>query len=109
MNNWKIFKNKTKSLTLAGVGKAKELGEMTKTNLNNLAEEEKIAQTYAEIGKLYVQLHEDAPEEAYVELFARLKQAKQNIQKNKDRAATLKKEGNISDDDIVVYMESEKE
>ncbi len=109
VSNWKIFKNKTKSLTLAGVEKAKEASEITKINLNTMAEEEKINLLYAEVGKLYVQLHENSPEEGFEELFSKLAKVKEQIKKNKERVAQIKKEGNISDEDIVVYMDSETE
>lgn len=98
--DWNLLVEKTKNLTMAGVSKAKELGEIARLNLNNLSEEEKIKQTYVEIGMLYVKLHEGAPEEDYVPLFERMEQAKANIQANKEAIARLRREGNISDDDM---------
>lgn len=100
MTDWNQWKEKAVNLTRAGVSKAKELGEIARLNLNNISEEEKIKQAYAEIGERYVTLHQDAPEAGYEAMALRVEQAKANIKANKEAIARLKAEGNLSDEDI---------
>lgn len=100
MADWNLFKEKTKGLTRVGVSKAKEFGEVTRLNLNNLSEEEKIKQAHIEIGMRYALLHEGAAEEGYELMFENLDHAKANIRANKEAIARLKKDGNLSDDDL---------
>lgn len=109
MADWNLWVEKTKNLTLAGVGKAKDLGEIARLNLNNLSEEEKIKQTYVEIGIRYAILHEGAPEEGFEAMFAKLEQAKANIKANKDAIARLRSDGNLSDDDLQQIVLPERE
>ena len=40
MAEWKDIGSKAKNLTLAGLGKARDLGESAKLNLDNVSEEE---------------------------------------------------------------------
>lgn len=100
MADWNLLMEKTKNLTLAGVSKAKELGEIARLNLNNLSEEEKIKQAYVEIGMLYVQLHEGNPEAPYEAAFAKMQQARDAIRANKEAIARIRRDGNISEDDL---------
>lgn len=100
MTDWNLWKEKAKNLTMAGVSKAKELGEIARLNLDNISEEEKIKQAYLEIGMRYAALHEGAPEEGYEPMFARMEQAKATIRTNKETIARLKREGNISDEEL---------
>ena len=53
MAEWKDLGNKAKNLTLAGLGKARDLGESAKLNLDNVSEEENKKRAYAEIGKRF--------------------------------------------------------
>ena len=50
MAEWKELSSKAKNLTLAGIGKARDLGESAKLNLDNVSEEENKKRIYAEIG-----------------------------------------------------------
>ena len=111
MTDWNLWKEKAKSLTLAGVSKAKELGEIARLNLDNISEEEKIKQAYVEIGMRYASLHEGAPEEGYEPMFARMEQAKATIRANKETIARIKREGNVSEEDLqqIVLPPSEEE
>lgn len=111
MTDWNLWKEKAKSLTLAGVNKAKELGEIARLNLDNISEEEKIKQAYVEIGMRYASLHEGAPEEGYEPMFARMEQAKATIRANKETIARIKREGNVSEEDLqqIVLPPSEEE
>ena len=51
MAEWKELGNKAKNLTLAGLGKARDLGQSAKLNLDNVSEEENRKRIYVEIGK----------------------------------------------------------
>ena len=68
MADWKDLSNKAKNLTYVGIGKAKELGQTAKLNLDNVSEEENKKRVYAEIGKRYV-LENPVAEEGYADLY----------------------------------------
>ena len=72
MAEWKDLGNKAKNLTLAGLGKARDLGESAKLNLNNVSEEENKKRIYVEIAKRFVE-ENPTPPEGYVELYAQLR------------------------------------
>ena len=57
MAEWKELGNKAKNLTLAGLGKARDLGQSAKLNLDNVSEEENRKRIYVEIGKRFVSEH----------------------------------------------------
>ena len=72
-----------------GIGKAKELGETAKLNLDNVSEEENKKRIYAEIGKRYV-LENPVAEEGYADLYAQLEEIEARIAANKARLDELK-------------------
>ena len=74
MAEWKNLGNKAKNLTLAGLGKAKDLGESAKLNLDNVSEEENKKKIWAEIGKRFME-ENPVPPEGYEELYRRLEEA----------------------------------
>ena len=90
MAEWKDLGNKAKNLTLAGLGKARDLGESAKLNLNNVSEEENKKRIYVEIAKRFV---EENPTEGYVELYAQLREVESRIEANNARLNQLKDEG----------------
>ena len=89
MAEWKDLGNKAKNLTLAGLGKARDLGESAKLNLDNVSEEENKKRAYAEIGKRFVAENPIHPE-GYEELYRQLEQADAKISANKARINELK-------------------
>ena len=89
MADWKNLTNKAKHLTYVGLGKAKELGETAKLNLDNVSEEENKKRIYAEIGKRYV-LENPVAEEGYADLYAQLEEIEARIAANKARLEELK-------------------
>ena len=89
MANWKNLGNKAKNLTYVGLGKAKELGETAKLNLDNVSEEENKKRIYAEIGKRYV-LENPVAEEGYADLYAQLEEIEARIAANTARLDELK-------------------
>lgn len=89
MAEWKNLGDKAKNLTLAGLGKAKDLGESAKLNLENTAEEEGKKKIYAEIGKFFVASNPAAPE-GYEKWYQQLAEADSRIESNNARLAQLK-------------------
>lgn len=80
---------KAKNLTLAGLGKAKDLGESAKLSLDNVSEEENRKRVYAEIGKRFVENHTE-PAEGYEDLYRKLEEIDQRVAANKERLEKLK-------------------
>lgn len=89
MAEWKDIGNKAKNLTLAGLGKAKDLGESAKLNLDNVSEEENKRRILAEIGKRFVAEHPTAPE-GYAALYEQLAAVEGRIAANEARLRDLK-------------------
>lgn len=89
MAEWKELSSKAKNLTLAGIGKARDLGESAKLSLDNVSEEENKKRVYAEIGKRFVEANTEAPE-GYGELYAQLAEIEEKISANKARLNELK-------------------
>jgi len=89
MADWKNLGNKAKNLTYVGLGKAKELGETAKLNLDNVSEEENKKRVYAEIGKRYV-LENPVAEEGFEDLYRQLEEIEARIAANKAKLEELK-------------------
>lgn len=89
MAEWKELGNKAKNLTLAGLGKAKDLGESAKLNLDNVSEEENKRRVLAEIGKRFVAENPTAPE-GYAALYEQLAAVEGRIAANEARLRDLK-------------------
>lgn len=100
------LKDKAKDLAQSGIEKSKQLSEIAKLNLNNVAEEDTIKKAYIEIGKLYYAERGMAPEAAYTALCQKITAAKVNIEENKSRIETIKTESNISDAEIMPVVET---
>ena len=102
------LKDKAKDLAQTGVSKSKQLSEIARLNLNNVAEEDAIKKAYIEIGKLYYAERGMAPEAAYTALCQKITAAKVNIEENKSRIEAIKAEDNITDGEIasVVVVEN---
>lgn len=89
MADWKELSGKARNLTVAGIGKARELGESAKLNLENISEEENKKRIYAEIGKRLVNRFEVAPE-GFEDLYRQLEEVEKRIRANKDRLDDLR-------------------
>lgn len=89
MAEWKNLGDKAKNLTLAGLGKAKDLGESAKLNLENVSEEEGGKKIYAEIGKFFVAANPIPPGE-YEKWYQQLAEIDARIDANNARLAQLK-------------------
>lgn len=89
MADWKDLSSKAKNLTVAGIGKAKDLGQTAKLNLDNVSEEENKKRVYAEIGKRYV-LENPVAEEGFADLYRQLEEIEERIRANKAKLEELK-------------------
>ena len=99
------LKDKAKDLAQTGVSKSKQLGEIAKLNLANVAEEDAIKKAYIEIGKLYYAERGMAPEPAYAALCEKITASKVNIEENKNRVEELKAAGNVADEPMEPEVE----
>lgn len=91
MAEWKDLSNKAKNLTLAGIGKARDLGKSAKLNLDNVSEEENRKRLYMEIGKRFVTENPTAPL-GYEVWYQQLEEVEGRIEANKARLNQLKDE-----------------
>ena len=97
MSDWNAWKEKATNLAKAGADKAKELSEIARLNLEIRSEEEKIKQSYLEIGKRYHLLHQAAPEEGYAPMFSQITESEDNIMLSRQRIAWLREQGNTEE------------
>lgn len=91
MAEWKELGNKAKNLTLAGLGKARDLGESAKLNLDNVSEEENKKKIYVEIAKRFLAENPTAPA-GYEAYYSQLEEVDARIGANKARLNQLKDE-----------------
>ena len=89
MAEWKDIGSKATPRTLAGLGKARDLGESAKLNLDNVSEEENKKRVYLEIAKRFVEENPTAPV-GYEDLYDQLAAVEARIQANKERLGQLK-------------------
>ena len=99
------LKDKAKDLAQTGVNKSKQLGEIAKLNLANVAEEDAIKKAYIEIGKLYYAERGMAPEPAYAALCEKITAAKVNIEENKNKVEELKASGSVTEAEVELVVE----
>lgn len=92
-NAWNDWKETTMNLARAGAAKAREVGEAARIRLDNLSEEENLRKIYMEIGRLYVSLHTDDPEEPYTELFRQVEESRAKIRENERKMENLRNQG----------------
>ena len=81
--------NKARNLAMAGLGKARDLGESAKLNLDNVSEEENRKRVYADIGRRFVEAHAE-PVEGYEDLYQMLAEIDRRVAENRERLEKLK-------------------
>ena len=74
----------------ATVQKTKELADVSKINLSISEEERKLNDLYMQIGKKYVELHMDTPEDEFVELLEQIYTGKEKILSLKSEIEKIK-------------------
>lgn len=89
MADWKNIGNRARDLTLTGLGKARDLGESARLNLDNVSEEEERKKLLAEIGRRFMEANPVPPEE-YKDLYQKMDEVNARIQANKERLSHLK-------------------
>ena len=89
MADWKNLGDRARDLTLAGLGKAKDLGESAKLNLDNVSEEENRKKIWAEIGKRFMEAN-PVPPEGYEELYRQMEETDARIEAIKERLGKLR-------------------
>ena len=92
MAEWKDLSNKAKNLTLAGLGKARDLGQSAKLNLDNVSEEENKKKIFVEIAKRFI-AENHTPPAGYETYYRQLEEIDARIEANKARLNQLKEEG----------------
>ena len=89
MADWKNLGDRAKDLTLAGIGKARELGESAKLNLDNVSEEEARKKLLAEIGRRFMEANPVAPA-GYEDIYRQMEEINARIEANRERLSRLK-------------------
>ena len=88
-----FFDNLGKKISQAGqtaVQKTKEMADIAKLNSSISDEEKKIDNSYREIGKLYVSLHDEEHEAAFAELIAGIHDAEKKISEYQQQIKDIK-------------------
>ena len=73
-------------------GTAKAGGRIAKLSMEAAQEREEIKKTYQEIGKLYYETHQDAPEGFFIQLFEEVRVSEESIAAKEAELAALKGE-----------------
>ena len=89
MADWKNLGNRAKNLTLAGIGKAKDLGESAKLNLDNVSEEENKKKILAAIGKRFME-ENPVPPEGYEDFYRQMEEVNARIEANRERLSQIR-------------------
>ena len=96
---------KVSDLAQAGAVKAREIAEITKLKVSNVAEEDAIRKVYTEIGKLYYAEHGAAPGEAFAALCEKVTASKEKIEYNKQKIADIRAAGNVTEEEEAAVEE----
>lgn len=92
--------------------KAVEYAKVTKLNAEIVSEKDKMRKAYQEIGKIYYDLHKDAPEAEFASAIEALEAAKAAIKAKRTEIEALKATEKVDvcadiDDDDVIDVEAE--
>ncbi len=88
------------TLAQSGMAKAKDLAEIAKLKVANVAEQDAIRKAYTEIGKLYFAQHGMDPDPAFAALCAKIVEHKEKVAYNDERITDIKLSDGITDADI---------
>ncbi len=81
---------KISDVSQSTIQKSKELADSAKYKSLISDEEKKITNTHTQMGKLYAELHADAPEEAFAGFMEALKASKEKIEEYEQKLIELK-------------------
>lgn len=93
------LRDKATELAQSGVAISKQLADIAKLKTDNMAEEDAIRKACLAIGKLYFELHGEAPEAPFTAECDKIRACQARIAANNIRLAELKDDG-AKDDDI---------
>jgi hypothetical protein len=88
---------KARDLAAYAADKAKRVGRIAKLNLDISSEKESIRRAYTDIGKLYYEMHKDAPEGFFVQLCEEISASEIVISQKETEINTLKESFKDSD------------
>ena len=87
---WDNLTQKASETTAKAMQKAKEVSDIAKLNSAISEEESKIKNTYHQIGKLYVSIHANDPEEEFVSMIASLEEAEEKVRNYRQQIQDIK-------------------
>ena len=89
---------KARDLAAFAADKAKRVGRIAKLNLDISSEKESIRRAYTDIGKLYYEMHKDAPEGFFVQLCEEITASETAISQKEAEINVLKESFKDTDD-----------
>ena len=92
------FFSKVTEVAQTGMAKGKELTEIGKLKVENVAEQESIKKAYQEIGKIYFETCGSNPESIYATLCAKIRDSKEKIAYNLERIEDIKSTGGVREE-----------
>lgn len=90
MSFFNDFGKKISDMGQSAMQKGKEMADVARLNSLISDEEKKINSLYTQIGKQYVGLHSEDPEEAFAEDIAKIKEYEKKIEEYKDNLIAVK-------------------
>lgn len=90
MSFFNDFGKKISDMGQSAMQKGKEMADVARLNSLISDEERKINNLYTQIGKQYVELHREDPEEAFAEGIAKIKEFEKKIEEYKDNLIAVK-------------------
>ena len=92
------FKRRASYYARTGFSRAKDIGEMAKLQVDNISDESKIKELYAEIGKEYYSVCGLNPDVAFVTACEKITEIKTRVEEKKNRITELKINGVVDDE-----------
>ena len=96
---------KARDLAVYATDKAKRVGRIAKLNLDISSEKESIRRAYTDIGKLYYEMHKDAPEGFFVQLCEEITASETAISQKETEINALKE--SFKDADCSEYEDAD--
>ncbi len=104
------FLDRAKSLAAAAARKTRDTARIAKLNMDISGRRDTIRRAYSDIGKLYYEMHKDAPEGFFVQLCQEIELAESSIAAMEAEIASIKADANAArsgDDGIEIEITAE--
>ena len=104
------FLDRAKSLAAAAARKTRDTARIAKLNMDISGRRDTIRRAYSDIGKLYYEMHKDAPEGFFVQLCQEIELAESSIASMEAEIASIKADANAArsgDDGIEIEITAE--